>query len=416
MIGQERNERMEGKNRILWYGIPAYGHVNANLYFAGCLAREGFHVVYYATEEFRSAIEANGCEFCSYPILQKEIDLSDGEKILKLYRLILQYTLKMLPTLVREAEREKPCGIVFDSLALWGRVVKDYLQVPGFSFYSIIAISHIGDKGFWAYGKGFSADFLRYAGEIPRAVRLKRELQRNWGKMRLGLLDVLMNKGDKNFMGYSRLFQPGGDGLGEEYQFLGPLAVHRKSIGENDFVCPKEKVIYISLGTIFNQNEWLMREMVNQLGRKRGQRAEWVEEYTVILVWPGQQRGGRASFPDNFIVRDFVNQGKILRYASLFITAGGMNSIHEALYYGVPCLMCPQQGEQRINAGRFEKLGFGRILRNPGQLKEEARQTMRLKTSWSEKRRKEIVMSRVGSSLRMFQKSKKNEGDERNVR
>ena len=25
-----------------------------------------------------------------------------------------------------------------------------------------------------------------------------------------------------------------------------------------------------------------------------------------------------------------------------------MNSIHEALCFGVPCLMCPQQGEQRL--------------------------------------------------------------------
>ena len=67
---------------------------------------------------------------------------------------------------------------------------------------------------------------------------------------------------------------------------------------------------------------------------------------------------------DNFIIRPFVNQGEILKHADLFITAGGMNSIHEALYYGVPCLMCPQREEQRLNAGQFEALGFGRILRD----------------------------------------------------
>ena len=70
------------------------------------------------------------------------------------------------------------------------------------------------------------------------------------------------------------------------------------------------------------------------------------------MVW-NMERAGRNTDTrkdewkhcDNFfIIRPFVNQGEILKHADLFITAGGMNSIHEALYYGVPCLMCPQQG------------------------------------------------------------------------
>lgn len=409
---------MEEKDRILWYGIPAYGHINSNLYFAKRLVGEGFQVAYYATEEFRTVIEANGCKFRPYPILQKEIDLSDGDKILKLYRLILQYTADMLPVLIPEAKKEKPCGIIFDSLALWGRMVKDDLQVPGFGFYSIIAISHIGDRGFWAYGEGFSADFLRYAGEMPRIVKLRRELWKDWGKTKLGLLDVLMNKGDRNFMGYSRLFQPGGERLGKEYQFLGPLAIYRQSVRQNDFVCPKEKVIYISFGTIFNQNEGLLREIVNQFGRKKGQENKWIKEYTVILVWPGKREGGKMRFPDNFIVRDFVNQGEILRYASLFITAGGANSIHEALYYGVPCLMCPQQGEQLMNAKRFEQLGFGRILRNPRRIIQEATQAISLKDNWPEEKRKSMTRPCVEKGLKIFRnlKNESNKGDKRDGR
>ena len=87
-------------------------------------------------------------------------------------------------------------------------------------------------------------------------------------------------------------------------------------------------------------------------------------------------------------MRKFVNQGEILKKASLFITAGGVNSIHEALYYGVPCLLCPQQGEQLLNARQFENLGFGRILRDLVKLRREAEWAMKLKDGWKEGRRK----------------------------
>lgn len=117
------------------------------------------------------------------------------------------------------------------------------------------------------------------------------------------------------------------------------------------------------------------------------------------MVW-NMERAGRNTDTrkdewkhcDNFIIRPFVNQGEILKHADLFITAGGMNSIHEALYYGVPCLMCPQQGEQRLNAGQFEALGFGRILRDRLDLYGEAMAAMKLKDQWMKDSEQKCVL------------------------
>ena len=109
---------------------------------------------------------------------------------------------------------------------------------------------------------------------------------------------------------------------------------------------------------------------------------------------------------DNFIIRPFVNQGEILKHADLFITAGGMNSIHEALYYGVPCLMCPQQGEQRLNAGQFEALGFGRILRDRLDLYGEAMAAMKLKDQWDAGLRTEMCAVHMEAALQLFDEIK----------
>lgn len=209
-----------------------------------------------------------------------------------------------------------------------------------------------------------------------------------------------MNKGDYNLLGYSRLFQPGGRSFGKSYLFLGPLAPHRIAIEKNDFICPDEKIIYISLGTIFNQNLRLLKQIIRQLGRTKNEKDG---QYVVVMVWQGADEERKRMFPDNFIVCEFVNQGEILKRASLFISAGGTNSIHEALYYGVPCLMCPQQGEQRINAERFEKLGFGKILYNPEHLYEEAMAAMDLKNTWNEQRRRELSNACVKKGIQIFQ-------------
>ena len=594
-------EEHSDKGTLFFYGLPAYGHTLSNLYLAGRLAGAGFRVVYYSAEPFRENIEENGCEYRAYPMDWAALDLTDGERILKLYRLVLEYTWRMLPKLLEQAEEERPCGVIFDSLALWGRAVGQLRGVPSFAFYSIAAIDWIwgfprvrggggapadsagspagfrkygseehregitagasgffamfrkpgnaerehgitagacappairkrgseeredgtavgacapparirkhsneecregiaadasgfyarirksskekrrdgaatdapgatarlrkhshgertggrpakdraglsvglwkyghenGDarrfpvspwgKGLGAYAPGFSADFLRYAGEIPGAAAYAKRLRKRYGLRDLGLLPVLMNRGNYNLCGYARLFQPGGRGFGGEYRFVGPLSVHRKIGQQNDFSCWDEDVstplIYISLGTVFHRNEEFLRTVVEQLGLRTGNRLterlertgggcpaglgggrSRGESFRVVLVWSGDET---RAFPENFTVRPFVNQNEILKHAALFITAGGMNSLHEALYFGVPCLMCPQQGEQRLNARRFERLGFGKILQDPRKLRREAWECMELKKGWDEKLRRRLTGVCVGKALELIE-------------
>ena len=439
------------KGTVFFYGIPAYGHTLSNLYLAGRLAEAGFRVVYYSAAPFRSVIAENGCEYRPYPIDWEELDLRDGERILKLYRLILQYTWKMLPDLLCQVGKERPDAILFESLALWGRAVGELVSVPSFAFYSIAAIDWTWGrpagkgasgfrpvspwkKGLGAYAPGFSAGFFRYAGELSGAVSYMRRLRGKYGLKKLGVLPVLMNRGDYNLCGYSRLFQPGGRLFGAEYRFLGPLSVHRQRVERNDFCCEEsasgQGLIYISMGTIFNENEALLQEIIRQFGRpltedrdfggsqssggescfgevgdfcERGgfrEREAFAERhFRVVLVWEGKRR-----FPENFIVRPFVDQNAVLCHADLFITAGGVNSIHEALYFGVPCLLCPQQGEQLLNAKKFRQLGFGRILRNPARLRQEALECMELRKSWNEKRREMMTKVSLNETLALFER------------
>ena len=66
-----------------------------------------------------------------------------------------------------------------------------------------------------------------------------------------------------------------------------------------------------------------------------------------------------GSIPENFIVKNSVDQISVLQTADVFITHCGMNSVNESLYFGVPMVLFPQHSEQRIVADRVAELGAG---------------------------------------------------------
>src|SRR5262249_53665442 len=61
-------------------------------------------------------------------------------------------------------------------------------------------------------------------------------------------------------------------------------------------------------------------------------------------------------------VRPSVPQPEILQRTDVFVTHGGMNSVHEGLYYGVPQVLIPHQFEQLLNARCVAARGAGYII------------------------------------------------------
>jgi MGT family glycosyltransferase len=68
---------------------------------------------------------------------------------------------------------------------------------------------------------------------------------------------------------------------------------------------------------------------------------------------------------------------EILPHTSLFVTHCGMNSTMESLYYGVPMVGLPQQGEQMMTARRIQELGLGTALDMNTLTVEKLRETVK---------------------------------------
>ena len=79
--------------------------------------------------------------------------------------------------------------------------------------------------------------------------------------------------------------------------------------------------------------------------------------------------------PNNFIVKKHVDQIAVLEVSDVFITHCGMNSVSEALYYGIPLVLFPQTTEQKGVASRVEKLEAGKYLKKINE-PEDIKQTV----------------------------------------
>src|SRR5688572_6331759 len=97
--------------KIVFFNIPAHGHVNPSLPVIAELVRRGEQIVYVNSEEYRQAIEATGAHFHPYPDMREfEVlmaNASQGDLARNALRLI-QIGEKMMPWVVDLVEREQP--------------------------------------------------------------------------------------------------------------------------------------------------------------------------------------------------------------------------------------------------------------------------------------------------------------------
>jgi UDP:flavonoid glycosyltransferase YjiC (YdhE family) len=59
------------------------------------------------------------------------------------------------------------------------------------------------------------------------------------------------------------------------------------------------------------------------------------------------------------VIVDAVSQVEVLKRASLMITHGGLNSVKECIFFGVPMVVFPLVGDQFNNANSVEYHGIG---------------------------------------------------------
>jgi MGT family glycosyltransferase len=220
-------------------------------------------------------------------------------------------------------------------------------------------------------------ELLRNLPTVARSVwqyrSVAQRLQRRVGVDSPAVPDFFGNPGDLTLVYTSRLFQIGAEHLNGDFRFVGPSIDARPD--HTDFPwewLEGEPVIYVSLGTLFNERADFFRACLAAFGGL---------SYRVVMSIgkkiPPESLG---PIPANVLVRAHNPQLALLERAALFITHGGMNSASESLWFGVPMLVVPQAGDQLFIARQVEKLGAGLLVDprrfTPASLREQAERVL----------------------------------------
>ncbi|XVQ90075.1 macrolide family glycosyltransferase [Microbispora siamensis] len=369
--------------------FPGYGHIIPTLPVVAELTRRGDTVHYFALDYFRTAVEATGAVFHSYGDLP--LDGLDGggdplaqiNAFLRLGRWVLEHRLEDVRAL-------RPDYILYDILSAWGGHMATVLGVPAVCSVPSLLVNRRMAYALPLRVLRVLAARLTSPRQLVRNRTLARSIRRAYGVDQPHDFRVFADPGPLNIVYSSRMFQPYADSLPEDrFVFVGPTAAARPGFHFPFDWLDGRPLVYVSLGTVFNDRPDFFRACVEAFGDQDVQ--------LVIAAGRSVESWDLGEIPGNVRIEAFVPQIELLRHASLFVTHGGTNSVYESLLCGVPMVVVPQSADQPWVARRVARLGAGRVLpdrRFGARSLRRAAAAVMSRPSYAE------AAARVGASLR----------------
>ncbi|WEV42470.1 glycosyltransferase [Bifidobacterium sp. ESL0682] len=346
-IGDLKSEQRT-RGRLLMACMPYQGHINPTLATVCALVADGWDVTYICDPRWERQVRESGATFVPYD----DYSANPGK-----FERTIQAPEKADNTVLRVGRESHFDAFLYEGLLVSGKALADQLGLPSIRLYSTFCYNRNILNRLAGASKGFH---LTSVLRSQKFLRLMSSSTRRRGLMETEdfISEMVDNPPTMTYTYTSRSFQIDGDAFPEgQYRFIGPSLDGREnkkpsddlaSVLEKDVGKP---IVYASLGTIFNTFLPFYRAVVGAFGGKN---------VTVILsVGRDFDCGKLGEIPNNIHIYESVDQLSVLRKASVFLTHGGMNSVNEALYYGVPLVAVPMADDQPTVAARLQELGLG---------------------------------------------------------
>lgn len=350
-------------SRVLFINGNAHGHINPTIAFVRELVNRGEEVLYFSTEDFRKKIEATGANFQAYgeklDLFLKSFKPSNNHPFYTLLEIMLKMDEQTIPLVIERIKGTSFDYIIHDSMFGGGKVLANMLGIPAICSCTSFAMARLP-----------LPPYMLEPGFHPQLDMLFKEMARlsaAWEIDSLTMMDVFFKKENLNIVYTSKLFQPDSQSFDESFKFVGPSIDERPEGYEIELQeLDVHKVIYISMGTINNNSIDFYKKCIEA----------FINTQLKVVMSIGQKVdiASLGSIPENFIVRNYVPQLEVLKKTDAFISHGGLNSVSEALYYGIPVVAIPQANDQPMVAKQLIALGAGMVLKmeeiTPNVLKE----------------------------------------------
>ena len=318
--------------KILFINLPYHGHVVPTIGLVQELIKQGCEVTYLMPFDWEEKVAESGAKFYGYKNhrqLSEQIKnaYATAESIVEQFDFIIYEQFFFLGKHLAE-KYNKPVARIFTAPVTNEKLMKEFITSKG-------PLSIFKHK--WI-ARAFTQD-------IAKGISMKTD---NW------LDEIIYNPPELNLVYTLREYQPYESEFPEEqYKFLGPSIYERKA-ESFDFVKGINPVVYISLGTVIKGAVSFFQNCLEAFR----------DENIDVIISVGKNFDSRKlkNIPSNIHIYKSVPQLEVLNMADVFVTHGGMNSVSEALVYGVSMVVIPFVSDQPVNAQCIEKLGVGKRL------------------------------------------------------
>lgn len=355
--------------RILFINGGSEGHVNPTIGVVRELISRGEEVVYFTIEAFRDRVEKTGAKVQTF----------DAEKFIKAFisggrndllgeiNGLLRTADIMIPSVLEQIKGEHFDYIIHDSMFGCGRLLAQILKLPAINSCTSFAQTEAS----------FNIMLDQLSKKIPTEIsrtmnddfhNLSKKIKEKYDAKIHSPYEVFCNPAPLTIIYTTREFQPFEETFDQTYKFVGPSIFLHPTQGNFNLAAIKGKsLIYISLGTVFNQAIDFYQLCFKAF--------ENTHHTVVMSIGKKAQISDLGEIPKNFIVKQYVPQTEVLKYTRLFITHGGMNSTNEALYCGIPLIVIPQGADQPIIARQVANIGAGITLQMQNLTADQLRET-----------------------------------------
>ena len=345
--------------KALFFSVPGHGHITPSLPVIAELTKRGHHILYFATEGYRSQIEAAGAQYRAYSVVDDEYFVArglHGGVPQRVTQSLMVTSEAMLPELLKTTEAEQPDYILFDGLCPWGRFVANITRLPSVASLAVSPITKPPASAMLKMLPALLGILSQDIGLGMDAIKRANALTKRYNLPPIGLIDIMNNPGDIALSYTSRYFQTYADTVAPSVRFVGWTPYESPNAAQFQFPNTQSRpLVYVSLGTLNNDNAGFFKACIEAFAGRN--------EYVIMTTGKRLAPESFGALPENITVYRWVPQVEILKRAALFISHAGLNSVHDSLYYGVPMLLVPQQLEQTWNAERVVELGGGLMLK-----------------------------------------------------
>ena len=335
--------------KILFFTVPAYGHIIPVAPIMKELTKRGCELTCYSSSQFKKEIISWGAKYIEYPFdVNSFVEQNSKITHFELALMVIETGHKYFNDILEKITPENYNLILYDSLCLFAKHIAYKLGLKSICFSTTFAFNFfvmLSSGMIWTNIKMF----LKSHKTIKKIINIENEFRARNALKNFSLSDFILNKGTKTIILVPKEIQPFASTFPMDVEFVGTTIKDRVQNNIFDEYNHSDEVYdyYISLGTIFYDNQKLIENIIYELTLENKKILISTSSENVIFDKP------------NVISKPRVNQVKVLPKVKFFINHGGLNSVLESIYFGIPQFCFPQQMEQKANSKLIKRLKLG---------------------------------------------------------